>query len=261
MLAQDQIERFYEDGFLLGSRVLDDRQVDQLLRELHRVIEDKDDLSKPQPVQIRNLSRESHLPVWQIVNIWQASIAYRQLIHQSVIVEEVAQLTGAAELRIWHDQIQYKPAEVGGVNMWHQDAPYWPILTPDVQVTAWVALDDVVPDNGCMSMVVGSHKWGDQAEFIHTFEGFDGLPTQFKDQPITSRLCPVSKGHVHYHHSLTWHASHHNTSSQPRRAIALHYMPDSTRYNAAGDHAMKMFVTLTDGKKMQGDAFPRVWPK
>lgn len=40
--------------------------------------------------------------------------------------------------------------------MWHQDAPYWPIVAPMTEVTAWVALDDADEDNGCMSMVPGS---------------------------------------------------------------------------------------------------------
>ena len=65
------------------------------------------------------------------------------------IVEEMAQLTGAAELRIWHDQIQYKPAEIGGTTGWHQDAPLWPIIRPMTEVSAWVAMDDVDVENGC----------------------------------------------------------------------------------------------------------------
>ena len=68
------------------------------------------------------LAEEDH-PIWQIVNIWQASEPFRQLIHHPKITKGLAQLTGAKELRIWHDQIQYKPAAIGGVNMWHQDAP------------------------------------------------------------------------------------------------------------------------------------------
>ena len=65
----------------------------------------------------------------------------------------------AEELRVWHDQIQYKPSDVGGVNMWHQDSPYWPILTPKTtQMSAWVALDDANEENGCMRMWPGTHK-------------------------------------------------------------------------------------------------------
>ncbi len=42
--------------------------------------------------------------------------------------------------------MQYKPPRTGGTTHWHQDAPARPVITPDVQVTAWVALDDQVQD-------------------------------------------------------------------------------------------------------------------
>ena len=66
-----------------------------------------------------------------------ASKPFEELIHNRTIIEEAAQLSGAKELRVWHDQIQYKPAGGGGVNMWHQDCPYWPNLRPQIQLTAW----------------------------------------------------------------------------------------------------------------------------
>ncbi len=101
----------------------------------------------------------------------------------------------------------------------------------------------------------------DQMKWISaSVDGFDDLPTQFEDQPVTTKLCPVLKGHVHYHHSLTWHASHQNTSGRPRRAIAIHYMPQSTCYRAAGTHIMKPFAAVDDGEMLQGAGFPMVWP-
>jgi len=123
MLSQTQVEEFRAKGFLLGGRVLNDEQVDVLREELARVIREQN-TPKPQPVRIANLSGNPDAPVWQIVNIWEASEAFRQLVYHPPIVEEVAQLARADQLRVWHDQIQYKPAEKGGVNKWHQDSPY-----------------------------------------------------------------------------------------------------------------------------------------
>ena len=40
MLSQTQVDTFREKGFLLGSRVLTDEQVDELRSELARVIDD-----------------------------------------------------------------------------------------------------------------------------------------------------------------------------------------------------------------------------
>lgn len=259
MLSQTQVEEFRTKGFLRGGKVLSDEQVEVLREELARVIEEQG-APKPQPVRIANLSGNPETPVWQIVNIWEASEAFQQLIYQPQIVEEVAQLTGASELRVWHDQIQYKPAEKGGVNKWHQDSPYWPILTPKTsQTTAWVALDDADESNGCMSMVIGSHHWANQIPFLHTLKGIDDMPSTFESHKVQALRCPVPKGGVHYHHSLTWHGSHANSSGRPRRAIAVHYMTEETRYDQSGNHIMKPFVEVAAGEKLEGKHFPLVF--
>jgi ectoine hydroxylase-related dioxygenase (phytanoyl-CoA dioxygenase family) len=146
--------------------------------------------------------------------------------------------------------------------MWHQDSPYWPILQPkDVQLTAWVALDDAFEDNGCMSMVPGSHRWGDHGQIFGRMPGFDALPDSFEGHEVKTQLCPVEKGRVHFHHPLTWHGSHANTSGRPRRAIALHFMTERAVFHAAGSHPMKPFVESADGETVRGAHFPLVWKK
>lgn len=260
MLTSPQVAQFQSQGFLKGGRVLADPQIEELREELERIIRDKD-AAVPQPVLLHNFSREPGLCVWQIVNIWEASKAFRNLIFNRQVIEEAAQLTGAAQLRVWHDQVQYKPAGIGGVNMWHQDFPYWPILRSPSEITAWIALDDVDEDNGCMSMVPGSHLWGNQIQLLHALKQFDAMPSSFESRKIEVRRCPVGKGEVHFHHSLTWHGSHANTSGRPRRALAIHYMTQETRYAAAGNHVMKQFVKVADGRMLEGDHFPLVWER
>jgi len=259
MLTESQVAEFKANGFINAGQVIGDEEVETLRAELTRVIENQDSLER-KPVRITNLSGQNQSPVWQVVNIWEASDPYRELMCNRKIVEEIAQLTGASQLRMWHDQIQYKPAQIGGVNMWHQDAPLWPIIEPMTEVSAWVALDDVDESNGCMSMVPGSQMWGDNIKYLGTLPSFDAMPTEFQGHEIKVKLCPVRKGEVHYHHALTWHASHENRSGHPRRAIAYHYMTQDTRYVASGDHPMKPFVEVEDGAILQGEHFPLVYP-
>lgn len=260
MLTQTQIDQFRQDGFLNGGALLNDAEVEELRADVMRVIDERERTDISQPVLVRNLSKDDTKPVWQIVNIWQASPAFQRLMMRPEITSSIAQLTGAHELRIWHDQIQYKPPAIGGINMWHQDAPYWPIIAPMTEVTAWVALDDADEENGCMSMVPGSHLWGDNIAFLHTLKEYTDMPDHFADHAIKVVRCPVKKGEVHYHHALTWHGSHANTSGRHRRAIALHYMTQDARFVASGNHPMKPFVEVADGEAMQGKAFPRVYP-
>jgi ectoine hydroxylase-related dioxygenase (phytanoyl-CoA dioxygenase family) len=259
VLTEAQVQQFNRDGFLRGARVLTDEQVEELRDELARVIDNRDNPASKQPALLRNLSTGPDTVIWQVVNIWQASEPFRELLYNRTICEEMAQLTGAKTLRVWHDQIQYKPAETGGVNMWHQDAPLWPVLAPMTEVSAWVALDDVDADNGCMSMVPGSHKWGNRIEHLFKLKCFDDMPREFEGHPIEVRVCPVAKGEVHYHHALTWHGSPANASGRPRRAIAIHFMTEETRYVASGFHEIKDSIKVADGESICGASFPVLW--
>jgi len=256
----DLADRFRERGFAYGGQVLSPDTVESMRQEVIRVIDDRDRTDIPQPVHVCNMGQSEEQSVWQIVNIWQASEVFRELIFNSEITSMAAALIGAKELRLWHDQIQYKPAETGGVNAWHQDSPYWQSIQPkDQQLSAWIALDDADVDNGCMSMVPGSHKWGDAIEVLHRAPDFCALPARYKGNEVAVVRCPVPAGGVHFHHSLTWHGSHANTSGRPRRAIALHFMTENTVHDASGDHCMKPFITAEDGCPITDEVFPRVY--
>jgi len=259
-MRDDQFQRYRADGFCLGDVVLSDADVEELRGELDRVIAERDK-DVPQPVLLRNLSADPGKTVWQIVNIWQASGPFQALLNKPGIADMAARLAGARELRIWHDQIQYKPAAVGGVNMWHQDSPYWPVLEPKTaQVTAWIALDDVDEENGCMWMVPKSHEWGVQVDFLHTLKAFDDMPSDFQRRSLEPVACPVRKGQVHFHQSLTWHGSNANRSGRPRRAVALHFMTEETvRVSNGKSHPMEPFMKVASGEKVAGDVFPLVW--
>lgn len=92
-------------------------------------------------------------PVIQIVNMWEASAAFARVCSHPRVVRIVRQLLGCDDILVWHDQMQYKPPYHGGYTGWHQDSPAWPIILPNLMISAWLPLDDAYVDNGCMWMV------------------------------------------------------------------------------------------------------------
>ncbi len=272
MLSAKQVAEFERDGCLVGGKVVNDADVEELRIELDRVIATHQAggfaEGQPQPVMIGNLGGKADSVVWQVVNIWEASPAFERLLYLPAVVDGLHQLTHHKNLQVWHDQIQFKPPKHGGINNWHQDAPYWPIIKPETPVTAWIALDDVDESNGCMWMVPGSHKWGNHIKLLETnpqekfFElGKDFVPpTDAEIKKVELRPWPVKKGEVSYHHSMTWHGSHQNNSDRPRRAIAIHVMTGAAVYVASGQHPMKKFVQVADGESMSnaGPHFPQI---
>jgi ectoine hydroxylase-related dioxygenase (phytanoyl-CoA dioxygenase family) len=270
MLNEEQIARFDTDGFLNAGPLLEQDEVEELRSELDRVLETGPDgfaEGESKPVSFRDLAGEggvSEHPVWQIVNIWEASEAFERLLYHPAITGAFCQLSRQSDIVVWHDQLQYKPAGTGGALAWHQDAPLWPIIKPMTSVSAWIPLDDVDEENGCMWMVPGSYQWGDQIAFIREhltgkeFDNFQNITAPFvppegaQVAEAVPRPWPMKRGELSFHHSLNWHGSPANQSNRDRRAIAIHYMTGETRYDASGDHLMKEFVEVADGDLMSG---------
>lgn len=273
MLSQEQIDAFGRDGCLTADGIFDESELGELTASLDRVLDKGPDgftEDEPRPVSYRDLGGGEGVsanPVWQIVNIWEAEKAFERLVYHPFIVKAISQLTGQQDLMVWHDQVQYKPAGYGGATRWHQDAPLWPIIKPMTPVSAWIPFDDADEENGCMWMVPGSHKWGNQMDFLrtqgeltklHEFGDLDGFEPP--EGAVKARPWPVKRGSVSFHHSVTWHGSPFNESDRPRRAIAIHYMTGQARFDAQGQHLMKQFVELEDGEPMAkaGAHFPVV---
>ncbi|HXG23814.1 MAG TPA: phytanoyl-CoA dioxygenase family protein [Chthonomonadales bacterium] len=261
MLTRQQIEQFREIGFLKVGKVLTDEQTKALRARLDDVLEGR---SKAEPEAKRNMLGNTEQVVIQVVNIWMADDLFREHIYHPVICEMVSELMGCDVVRVWHDQIQYKPPRIGGPTRWHQDHPYWPIIQPADLVSAWVALDDATIENGCMRMVPRSHKWGPhKGGTIGTNdEDFSPTPDMSLLPPgavVEVVPCEVMAGEVMFHHCLTWHGSPPNPSDRDRPAIAVHYMPGYTRYEPTGTHLVEHRVTVKPGEILQGEYFPTVW--
>ncbi|MBB6730177.1 phytanoyl-CoA dioxygenase family protein [Cohnella zeiphila] len=273
MLTQAQLDEFNRNGFLKGDVILSDAEVEALREELDLVMDGK---SVKKPVLNHNMLDSSdklydrmkmttNERVVQIVNIWMASDAFYRHAAHPVICEEISQLSGSDTIRIWHDQIQYKPPKSGGPTGWHQDHPLWPIIQPADLVSAWVALDDAIIENGCMWMVPGSHKWGNHQKYLASDEKFKPYHKQPELLPEGANVeavpFEIKKGQVGYHHCLTWHGSPHNRSELKRRAIAVHYMPGHIRYEPTSGHPMLEHVNVQPGEILAGPSFPVVYER
>jgi ectoine hydroxylase-related dioxygenase (phytanoyl-CoA dioxygenase family) len=261
VLTREQVDFFNQNGYLKVGRVLDDAQVEVLRERLDQLIAGK---STGQPELLRNLAGgelDSDAVVVQVVNIWEADDQYCRLLSHPTVTRMAADLARTDLLRVWHDQIQYKPPRVGTSTRWHQDYPAWLMTFPAHLLSAWVALDDVTVETGCLRFVPGSHRWGVHRG-LGTGDSFE--PTYDPKQlpagaEVRVECMEVMKGECNFHHCLTWHGSAPNPTDRPRRAIAIHYMPAHVRYNSAFNHVMKHRVTVPDGEILEGEYFPTVY--
>lgn len=119
------------------------------------------------------------------------------------------------------DHAILKPARTGVATPWHQDEAYWDPIYDYTSFSAWIPLQDVSVENGCMWFVPGSHR----LEVLpHHSIGNDprvhGLEAEGIDI-AAAVACPLPAGAATFHLSRTLHYTGPNSSDAPRRAYIL----------------------------------------
>jgi len=121
------------------------------------------------------------------------------------------------------DQIFMKPPRFGSAKPYHQDNAYFLCTPGDAVTMAWIALDDVDAENGCMRYIDGSHKGPILPHEPLPGEEHNKVPPLELVDLTRESLAPVRKGGVVFHHSQCLHTSHRNESDRWRRAYATHW--------------------------------------
>jgi len=135
------------------------------------------------------------------------------------VLDVVAALVGP-EIRYQGSKLNMKAAEYGAPVEWHQDFAFYPHSNDDL-LAVGISLDDCTPENGCMLMIPGSHRW---PILDHHQEGvFVGAIDVEREGVDTSQAVPVTvrAGGISLHHCRMLHGSATNTSRAPRRLLLL----------------------------------------
>jgi phytanoyl-CoA hydroxylase len=135
-------------------------------------------------------------------------------------------------LKLYRADFLMKPARVGSAKGVHQDSPYWPIEPYDL-ASCWVALDPATRQNGCMTVIPGSHRRG-ALPHVRTPGDYEIPESEYRKEDLIPVEMKAGTGLVF--HSLLIHGTAPNTSDFPRRAVTISMMPASARYTrvAAG---------------------------
>ena len=195
-----------------------------------------------------------------------------QLVRHPLIGAAAALLAGVPGIRLWHDQLLYKPVDTGSAPTrvgWHTDRQYWRSCSSDRMLTAWVGFHDVDEVNGAVSFLPGSHRW-DIAGLDFFSQDKAALEAAiaaqgFAVRPVTPSL---RRGQVSFHHSRMVHGSGPNRGTAARRSLAIHLQTDDNRYRRHPDgrparHPNDDLVRTAGGVPDYADTniCPRLWPR
>lgn len=216
MLTEEQVHQYHENGFLILPGVFTDADL--------------------QPIE--QYLRANQDVTWTHKNddpLREAHYHYRPLFDlctSSKLLDRVEPLLGPDLVLLYSHILNKKP---GGLRVaWHQDGPYWHRVEPKIAVTAWVALDDSTPENGCMRVIPGSHlghrdlgqRLTDTPDLIQD-RPYELLPEHVDEARAVDII--IRRGDLSLHDSYLVHGSEPNRTDRRRAGLTIRYVPASTR--------------------------------
>ncbi|MEM7028942.1 MAG: phytanoyl-CoA dioxygenase family protein [Chloroflexota bacterium] len=235
LIDQNAETIFQDQGFYQAPQLIPDELLDEAAVHMDKVIACEYETG----IAPQYSSVEKGDVLDKLVKINNAHLADRtllKLITYPLIGEWAAAIIGGAErVQIWHTQLLYKPtggSPKGNIGL-HQDYNYWQFFANSTGIlTAWIALSDVTIESGAMRFVPQSHRWGllDPGNFSEQDEAKAKAGIEVPAGEIWAEHPAVMpRGAVSFHHPLIFHGSGPNTSTLPRRSIAVHLCTDQSR--------------------------------
>jgi phytanoyl-CoA hydroxylase len=234
VLTEAQVRQFHEEGFLLLPSVFTDADLAPLIREFEEAVDRKAraaraegkirSLHADEPFERRlaRIDRESEEVFYSLFGKAHHGPALWDLMRHPAVLDRVESLVGPEIYCHPTFNVRPKlPQHERTVVPWHQDSAY---LTPDADETliaaCWIPLVDTTPENGCMEVIVGSHRHG-IVPHANVYHYLDIEPHCLP--PGEQRAVPVPKGGMLLLHNLTVHRSLPNVTDTIRWSVDLRY--------------------------------------
>jgi ectoine hydroxylase-related dioxygenase (phytanoyl-CoA dioxygenase family) len=250
-ITKVQVQFYQENGYIQLPNVLSKEEVRDLRIILTRAVrERKKKFSSGKVTVDPNYERV----FVQMVNMWEDYEEIRPYVFSHRLAEIARKLIRVRSVRLWHDHALIKPAMDGVETQWHQDFPYWPMNEPG-PTSIWIALDNVNEENGCLCFLPKSHQYGKLKPVSLTQPDSVFKQVGLKPKDVNPEIMAMKAGWCTFHDGNTFHYAYGNTTTRPRRAFVIIYMPSGTTYNGAA-HCVTDGLRLRIGEPLKGKKFP-----
>lgn len=155
------------------------------------------------------------------------------LVTQPRLLDWIESLMGPNLLLLsTHFFCKYPGGDDGHFVAWHQDVAYWG-LEPANAITAWIAIDDSNPENGCMEVIPGTHSNGvvdhaKSAQPNNLLASNQAIP-EASLAVDTALPFELQAGQMSIHHGALVHASQPNRSRKRRCGLTARYITPEVR--------------------------------
>jgi phytanoyl-CoA hydroxylase len=129
---------------------------------------------------------------------------------------------GALLSQAHHNCIMTKQPRYSSVTGWHRDSRYWSFARAEL-VSAWLALRDEMPDNGCLLVIPGSHLVQVQPEQLDAAQFLRADLSQNQGLIAQAVAVPLRQGDLLLFSSNLFHAAGRNQTQQTKYSMVFTY--------------------------------------
>lgn len=226
-LTEAHVKQFWEEGYLVVEQALSAEEIASSTEALMDILSGASVGSKVQFVKPRselNSPEEIELAARKVYDYIDHEPRLRAIAYQTAIMEALAKLFGESA-KVVQDQAILKPPTGGAEKPWHQDMAYGPLAYDKSVIGLWMALDPAELDNGCMHVIPYSHRDGGVPHYaVRDWQLCDVAVQVERDIAV-----PLKPGGVLIFSGLLHHGTPPNFSAKRRRALQIHYAPESAK--------------------------------
>ncbi len=218
-----QKAQYAEQGYLVFAELLTPQELAEVRAALAEVLREAEGLTESNSKFSVVEGADGRSYVRRIFNPIEHHKVFHELVFHPKIVDAVENLIGP-NIQLHHTKLNLKPPAKEARFEWHQDYPFFPHTNYDL-LAVMVMIDEATEENGCLTIIPGSHKWGPRN---HLFAKDGAFSSQLEDKRVlddSSRwlAVPVRAGGIELHHCNMLHSSLANKTNKPRSAMVIQY--------------------------------------
>lgn len=226
LVAQQDVEKFQQDGVVVLRNVVNQQTLDDLAQALD------DNMKSPGPWANEYADGSQQGRFFDDYVNWARFAAYKDHALVGALPQIALQLMNVNSGKFFHEHVLVKEPGTNRITPWHHDDPYYGIDS-EVNVSLWVPLDPI-PETIALRAIKKSHRWGkrfvprrfvDESAYVAQAEGFEALPdAQTLEASTEIETFAAMPGDLVAFHFRTLHSAPATTlHSDRRRVISFRY--------------------------------------
>ncbi|XP_017498135.2 phytanoyl-CoA dioxygenase, peroxisomal isoform X1 [Manis javanica] len=238
VLSPEQRAFYEENGFLVIKNLVSDADIKRFRNEFERICRNE---VKPERIMIMRdvtIGKSEYVPSENMVTKVQDFQEDEELFSYCTlpeILKYVECFTGP-DIMAMHTMLINKPPDSGkktSRHPMHQDLHYFCFRPSNSIVCAWTAMEHIDQNNGCLTVLPGTHKGTLKPHDYPQWEGgvnimYHGI--QDYDEAAAQVHVVMEKGDTVFFHPLLIHGSGVNKTKGFRKAISCHFADAHCHY-------------------------------